>query len=234
MPEKIIYNSEDLYPLRTDVFKAMDIPENKPVPPVIEDLYDTAFEIFKTSIDPKGMYRTISIQDFDPLYQGEGQNAPLTPLPGIYARAIHLALYAFTLGKDISDRVSRFINEKDYPLGFMLDRIASESADRASDVAEKQFTAKILKESNLTSDLKTLLYSPGYCGWHISAQKKIFKYLHPEQIGIMHNDSFLMTPIKSVSGALVAGKPDIHDFKNNFDFCRDCITFSCRERMRHK
>ena len=41
----------------------------------------------------------------------------------------------------------------------------------------------------------------------------------------------LMSPIKSVSGVIVAGRPDIHGFDNNFDFCRECVTKECRVRI---
>ena len=40
-----------------------------------------------------------------------------------------------------------------------------------------------------------------------------------------------MSPIKSVSGVLVAGHPEIHDFENDFDFCFDCATWECRSRI---
>jgi hypothetical protein len=76
-------------------------------------------------------------------------------------------------------------------------------------------------------------YSPGYCGWHISGQKKLFAYLHPERIGITLNNSYLMTPLKSVTGVLVAGPPEIHRFKPDFPFCRHCRTYSCLERFKH-
>ena len=76
-----------------------------------------------------------------------------------------------------------------------------------------------------------LSYSPGYCGWHISAQQKLFQYLRPGDIDISLNDSYLMTPLKSVSGVLVAGRKEIHYFDNSYPFCQDCKVESCLERM---
>ena len=78
---------------------------------------------------------------------------------------------------------------------------------------------------------RTLGYSPGYCGWHIGAQKKLFDRLGPEEIGIRLGESFLMEPIKSVSGVLVAGPAAIHRFRPAFPFCRGCTTHPCRRRM---
>jgi hypothetical protein len=76
-----------------------------------------------------------------------------------------------------------------------------------------------------------LPYSPGYCGWHISGQRALFRHLEPERIGITLNTSFLMQPLKSVSGVLVVGDPRIHEFDNDFDFCAECATLDCRARI---
>ncbi len=77
-----------------------------------------------------------------------------------------------------------------------------------------------------------LRYSPGYCGWHITGQKKLFEELKPESIGITLNSSYLMQPIKSISGVMISGDKNIHFFENNFSFCADCKTISCKERMK--
>jgi hypothetical protein len=76
-----------------------------------------------------------------------------------------------------------------------------------------------------------LRYSPGYCGWHVSGQRKLFDYLLPEEIGITLRESFLMQPLKSISGVVIAGRRQIFDFENTFDFCDDCSTWTCRERI---
>ena len=77
-----------------------------------------------------------------------------------------------------------------------------------------------------------LRYSPGYCGWHVSGQKRLFEFLQPQQIGITLRESFLMQPLKSISGVMIAGPIDIHRFKNDYPFCERCETEGCRERIR--
>jgi cobalamin-dependent methionine synthase I len=46
----------------------------------------------------------------------------------------------------------------------------------------------------------TLRFSPGYCDWPISEQKKVFELVQADMIGVSLNESFLMNPRKSVSG----------------------------------
>lgn len=49
-------------------------------------------------------------------------------------------------------------------------------------------------------------FSPGYCGWHVSEQEKLFS-LFPElkPCGISLTDSSMMSPVKSVSGVIGIG-----------------------------
>ena len=49
-------------------------------------------------------------------------------------------------------------------------------------------------------------YSPGYCGWDVSEQQKLFFLLPENCCGIRLTDSSLMLPIKSVSGVIGVGK----------------------------
>ncbi|MCP4146820.1 MAG: hypothetical protein GY757_03625, partial [bacterium] len=102
----------------------------------------------------------------------------------------------------------------------------------ASLEAEKLFLDRLKERGDWAPSLRVLNYSPGYCGWHISGQRKLFDWLNPEAIGIRLNESYLMSPLKSISGVLTAGEASIHRFDNTFPFCAQCRTFSCRERMK--
>ena len=75
-------------------------------------------------------------------------------------------------------------------------------------------------------------YSPGHCGWHISGQEKLFEALHPEEIGVSLNANWVMLPIKSISGFLVAGDIAIHRFKPTFKFCKECKEHKCVARLK--
>ncbi|MCX6843389.1 MAG: hypothetical protein NTX53_14035 [candidate division WOR-3 bacterium] len=76
-----------------------------------------------------------------------------------------------------------------------------------------------------------LRYSPGYCGWDITGQRQLFQALRPEEIGITLRESCLMEPLKSISGVLVAARPEVHRFDNTYPFCSACTTQTCRSRI---
>jgi len=114
----------------------------------------------------------------------------------------------------------------------MLDSVASAGVEKAADIVETKFLESLMTKGTVDKETVVMRYSPGYCGWHVSGQRKLFEYLKPSRIGIVLRDSFLMEPLKSVSGVLIAGKKEIHIFEDNYPFCSECETHSCQERIR--
>ncbi len=128
-------------------------------------------------------------------------------------------------------RLHNVLKEKDYLLGYLLDKAASLASDRAVKVVERDVEVGLKKERD-QGEIAVLSYSPGYCGWHISGQKKLFWRLRPQEIGITLNEYILMAPLKSVTGVLVAARPALHRFKANYPFCISCRDHTCQERMK--
>lgn len=48
-------------------------------------------------------------------------------------------------------------------------------------------------------------YSPGYCGWDVADQKKLFSLIPGDHCGVTLTESCLMHPVKSVSGFFAMG-----------------------------
>jgi hypothetical protein len=187
-------------------------------------LLPRALETFRAVSEPRGMSRTVAIGEFAAIFAGTGRNEPQAPLAGIYPRAQRLELFAFTLGERISAEIARLFAGNDFALGSVLDAMASLAADNAGRLAEARL------ESRASAATKTFLYSPGYCGWHISAQAPLFAALRPQAIGMTLNASFLMSPLKSISGVLVSGPAAIHGIAADYPFCACCPSPVCRER----
>ena len=241
MNKIVSFKIKDIQPEKSIVFKEFGIPKIDLISEQIQQLYSEAIKIFRERLKPLAIYSEISKEEFKRVYIGEGNNSAETPVEQIFPKADNLSLFALTMGKEVSEKIETFFKENDFALGSILDCIASLSADNAVKKMD-EFTIRLRSTSmgqaenteEQRENLLTLTYSPGYCGWDISGQKKLFGYLQPEKIGITLNDSFLMIPLKSVSGVLIAGKKSIHKFKNDFDFCSLCKTKSCLERMRGK
>jgi hypothetical protein len=218
-------------PGREAVLESQEIPADARLPRRIVELADRAAELYTSLAEPRGIYEEISAESFGTVYRGEGGNAQPTPLEAIYPRAERLALFAVTLGPALSAEIGRLIEDNEPALAYMLDAIASRCADLAAGTLGSSYLESLRVESRVGPRAVALPYSPGYCGWNITGQRALFRSLEPERIGITLNTSCLMQPLKSVSGVLVVGEPEIHDFDNDFDFCGDCATQDCRVRI---
>lgn len=222
MNAPIDINPDRILPDRASVMKLHGVDPSAKLSDGIIRVMDHAGNIFSELVRPRAVRKEVSHEDFSAIYEGEGRNDEPSPLPGIVSSAERLTLFALTLGGELSMEIERCFESQDPALAVMLDSVASVAADRAVNWLEEMMNREVPV---------TLGYSPGYCGWHISGQVRLFEYLKPDRIGIHLNDSYLMTPLKSVTGILVSGKPEIHWFPNSFSFCRHCRDCSCRGRQ---
>ncbi len=184
------------------------------------------------TIAPAGVIAEIPGEGFAAVYQGEGQNAARDAVARSSRRVPSTcALFAVTLGEPLSKAVAECFTGADFALGYTLDAMASVAADAAAVLAERRFADALRGRGWATEGGVVLRYSPGYCGWDITGQKRLFAALRPAPIGLTLTDSCLMQPLKSVSGVLVAGPRAIHRFPPNFEFCARCAERTCRDRL---
>jgi len=232
MAEILRYSSDDVRPDKAAVFESQGVPVEGQAREEIEALYTSAMNLLTQVGTPVGIWSEVSSADFGNVYQGEGINEMRTPVSDIYPEATDLGLFCVTLGPKIGDEIQRRFSTNDFAVASMLDSVASTAADKVAELVERHFRELLNKSGRLASDAALLRYSPGYCGWHISGQGRLFDFLEPDQIGVSLSETFLMQPLKSVSGVLIAGPATIHDFPNTYPFCSYCETRGCRNRIR--
>lgn len=231
MQEIVSIPVQDVVPSLRAVLEAQGIPHQKQTDGRTKDLAEAALSIYKEKAAPAGIIREVSLDEFGRVFDGVGLNNDDSPVKPIFMASEHLALYAVTLGESICAEITKLFAERDFALGSMLDSAASEGAERTAEAVEKTYQALLRNAQALDSGRGILRFSPGYCGWHISAQKRLFETLRPDRIGLALNESYLMKPIKSMSGVIISGEKEIFDFTDNFTFCQECTTHECRERI---
>lgn len=210
-----------------EVLRTQGVPLGATVPDRVSELVPRVIEIFLALSRPRAVTEEVTHEAFRTIYPGEGRNDPETPLAQIHPHATRLALFAATLGEELSSEIQTLFDDGDLALAAMLDGAASEGAERLVNLLERSFAM-----ANKAPQSRAVLgYSPGYCGWHVTGQRRLFAALNPEDIGITLNSSCLMAPLKSVSGVLVAAPPEIHDFDDDFPCCGSCATRECRARI---
>lgn len=112
------------------------------------------------------------------------------------------AFFAATAGNEFETFQHTLQQEDDMVKVYIADSLGSIIAEKAADCMETAL-ADFIEEKGWKH---TNRYSPGYCGWHVSEQQKLFS-LFPvaAPCGIQLTDSSLMIPIKSVSGVIGIG-----------------------------
>ncbi len=232
MAEVVTLSFAEAAPARDHVLEQQGIPAGQSLSAKVTRILDDSCVLLERLASPRGIIGEISIADFATVYAGEGQNEPVTPVGDIYFRADRLALFAVTLGEEVSAEIRSRFENGDFAFASMLDAAASVAADNLAEALERRAIAWLSVGGAEDPYPAVLRYSPGYCGWHVSGQRQLFAYLEPERIGITLGESCLMQPLKSVSGVLIAGPREIHLFKDAYPFCAQCETRGCRERIR--
>lgn len=127
-----------------------------------------------------------------------------------------IAVFACTAGAEISRLASEY-NKKGHTVhAYIADSLGSIVVERAMDLIHEK-----LKSSMEEKGLRiTNRYSPGYCGWELKEQMKLFSLLPDHFCSISLTDSMLMKPIKSVSGIIGIGKDVIYD-QYTCNYCKD-------------
>ena len=88
---------------------------------------------------------------------------------------------------------------------YVMDCIGSQIVESVADCMEKVLQAEL----DADGLHRTNRFSPGYGGWHVSEQPKLFSLFGEKNpCGIELTDSCLMLPVKSVSGVIGIG-PDV-------------------------
>jgi hypothetical protein len=227
--EIVRFAKHEAVPEAREVLAAQELPEEDALAPRLRRLLDQAMSACAELVEPRAVSEELSADRFADVL------APLD-VPGdelvvgrVYPRAEGLALFVATLGEALPARIRQLFDEDALAEGWMLDAVASAGADLLALRLAERYRRKLAARG--TADARVLPYSPGYCGWPTRGQRPLFDALRPEEIGVTLNDSCLMSPIKTVSGVLVAGPGEAHRFRPDFPFCDDCRTHECGRRM---
>jgi hypothetical protein len=139
-----------------------------------------------------------------------------------------LAVFLCTAGHEIGDAAKKAMKDGDMLKGYLFDIIGSEIVEASTDLMQSEIERE-MKESGKKI---TNRYSPGYCGWNVVDQHKLFTLMPDNHCGIRLNESALMDPIKSVSGFIGVGeKVKFYPYTCNLCDMKDCIYRNKRTKL---
>ncbi len=223
---------DEVTPSQAEVLENQGMAGRRTVPARILSLLDSAIDLFKQLAEPQGVMEDWSITGFKAICDGNGLNLPECPVPLIVERADATALFAATMGNALVAKSNELFAQGGATLGYMLDAVNTSGAERLGRTMCRRFFEVLPEDLRQSKAIKVQYYSPGHCGWHLSGQSNLFEALHPEEIGIDLKSGWAMYPVKSISGILVAAEIEVHRFRSNFPFCKDCKERKCGPRLK--
>ena len=133
-----------------------------------------------------------------------------------------IAIFLCTAGEEVGRKSRAAMAEGDPVKGYIYDMLGTlvvdATADRMQEALETEAAAEGKKITNR--------YSPGYCGWEVSEQHKLFSLMANNFCGIRITASALMDPVKSISGFIGIGEK----VKFNAYTCSLCDMKNCAYR----
>jgi len=223
------FEARDVAPRDEELLRTQGISEPRRAAPRVRLAADGALDLFARLAEPCAIVETVSRERFAEVYAAADEPTGRSVVGRLAPRGEALALYAATVGEPVCEEIRGLFTAGDPAVGFLLDAAASAAADRLSDLCAARWRERL--PASVSPAARVLPYSPGYCGWPTRGQRGLFATLRPEEIGIALNESCLMSPLKSVSGLLIAAPLESHVFVTDFEFCEACVTHACRARL---
>jgi len=134
-----------------------------------------------------------------------------------------LFIITCTIGEKVEKSIWKFFNDGNSLEGYILDKMASELVELTADYLQSIIERQAIVSGQSISNR----YSPGYCGWAVSEQQKLFSLLPENFCGIKLTPSSLMIPIKSISGIIAVGK-NITKKEYECEICDDNFCYKKR------
>jgi hypothetical protein len=139
---------------------------------------------------------------------------------GQIKKSVSAALFLCTAGEEIGKLSRNSMRTGDILEGYIYDVVGSEIVEAAADIMQTSLEDQMgAAGRNITNR-----FSPGYCGWDVAEQHKLFKLIPGNWCGIKLTDSALMSPEKSISGIIGIGENVKRlPYKCNLCNMKDCI-----------
>ncbi len=196
---------------------------NHDVPEAIIEIVETLFSKYVPKLEIRAGYRLFNTTPVKSIRQKLIADNVEFNVKGIISSQMRgistAAFYLCTVGKKLDDWSKEFYDSGDQLEGYILDIIGSHIAETTAEWLEE----KVKEEVGVLNFGCTNRYSPGYCGWDVYEQHKLFSFFEPGFLGVSLKESGLMKPIKSTSGVIGIG-PGV---KKQDYLCETCSIAQC-------
>lgn len=211
---------DDLAISRSDIYAAMGyggaIPDDE-----VAVLVDLVIEEARSIAVPRFMYGVVDAsRESRGITNIAGESFRTGAIIGSYLDGMEKAcIFVTTAGVEYDAYIQSIKNSGDILKEFVADSVGSVIAEGCVD----QVCKCLEQEFSIPHSLP---YSPGYCAWDISEQKKLFPLFPDRPCGITLTPTCLMHPVKSVSGFVAMGETLVRQPYR----CEICTNKNCYKR----
>ena len=182
---------------REDFFQELGYGEVVPQPDVME-IVDAVWAQAEKIAQPRICYEIIDGEKMDKTHIRIGDVEFLcgSIIAGYLDGVERFVVFVTTAGAEYDAYIHELKASGDLVSEYIADALGSVIAEAAVTGIGRQ----IEQMATCTGETASYPYSPGYCGWHIREQSKLFSLLPDTPCGVRLTESSLMLPIKSISG----------------------------------
>jgi len=200
--------------------KGVDVPDA-----AVLALFDEALALGESLMEPRVVYRANRVTGQGPdLIEAGEERLTIPEIGRLWGPLESVGAGVCTVGSAIEDRVRELWDRRELPLAVMLDSVGSAAVESLAEYAND-----LLCQAALDAGTRvTNRISPGYAGWDTGEQAALFHLCPGDPIGVALNDSFVMTPGKSISFLVGVGPEARVD--HYFTQCRRCWMADCAYR----
>ncbi|MBI4609898.1 MAG: hypothetical protein HY726_12925 [Candidatus Rokubacteria bacterium] len=192
----------------------------------VREILESAMGLGGELIEPRAVYRAGPVAGQGPseIRLAGGTRLHIPEIQRLWGPLVAVGAAICTAGDAIESRVRELFDAREFPLAVMLDSVGSAAAESLA-----EYVNDLLCQVAIPEALKvTNRVSPGYAGWDVAEQGRLFAFCPGDPIGVTLNASCVMTPAKSISFLVGIGPEARVD--HYFTQCRRCWMQDCAYR----
>jgi cobalamin-dependent methionine synthase-like protein len=153
----------------------------------------------------------------------DGETLTIPRIGALWGPVTDVAVVVCTIGDALERRVSELWEARELPLASMLDSVGSGAVESLAEHVNDVLCQQGLPDLRVTNRI-----SPGYADWDVAEQPRLFRLVSTDAIGVALNAACVMTPGKSISLLVGAGRQARVD--HYFTQCARCWMRDCAYR----
>jgi hypothetical protein len=190
----------------------------------VRALFDEALAEGRRLMAPRAVARWAPVTSLhDDRLEVAGEAFAIPRIRALWGPVEHVAAAVCTIGDALERRVATLWGARELPLASMLDSVGSAAVESLAEYVNDLLCGQGLPALRVTNRI-----SPGYADWDVAEQPRLFRLCPGDAIGIALNAACVMTPGKSISLLVGAGRAARVD--HYFTQCARCWMRDCAYR----